>query len=299
MRLRIAGTLALAAAVGMGWAPPAGAQLEENLGALSGDNAKGYLGPLPKALSGTLNTSIFQTGFVPRSGFTMTVGARLMGMTFDDEDRTYSPKDPPGFTSTESVRAPTIIGPTQAVLQNGQSGTVLYHPSGFDIEEFAAATTQVTIGSVLGTRAVVRWLSVNFTDDDIGKFTLFGIGAQHSISQYFSNLPVDLAAGAFYQTFDVGDDLVQSKALQLNVTASKAYNWLQPYVGVGYDQLDMEAHYASSTGGGTIDVDFDTETSAHFTVGAQAKLAVVHLYGEANLAATNGFAVGLSFGNGF
>ncbi|MEK7331491.1 MAG: hypothetical protein AAB113_11895, partial [Candidatus Eisenbacteria bacterium] len=59
MYRRIAVTLALALVVLAGVAPPAGAQLSDNLGALTGENTKKYLGPLPDALSGTMNSAIF------------------------------------------------------------------------------------------------------------------------------------------------------------------------------------------------------------------------------------------------
>src|SRR5512134_1446905 len=52
MHRRIAVTLALLALVGV--AAPAGAQLSENLGALTAENTRKYLGPLPDALSGTM-----------------------------------------------------------------------------------------------------------------------------------------------------------------------------------------------------------------------------------------------------
>src|SRR2546426_6528128 len=201
---------------------PAAAQLEPNLGALTGQNAKGYLGPLPEALSGTLNTAIFQTGSVPKTGFGIAIGVRAMAVKFADEDRLYTPQDPPGFTSSgPRQRTPTVIGDPHAVAQNGQGGAVIYYPGGFDIENFALAVPQATIGTVFGTRAVVRWISLDVGNTDLGKVDLFGIGVQHSISQYFPVLPIDLAAGFFYQTFKIKDDLVDTKSYQLNVTGSK------------------------------------------------------------------------------
>ena len=127
----------LAAAIS---AAPASAQLSDNLGALTGDNAKGYLSPLPKALSATLNSAIYQTGNVPKNTFNLSVGFRLMGVGFSDDSKSYRPTAPPGFTPTSDVDAPTVIGSTSAVAQSGQGGTTLYHPGGFDISEFAVAT---------------------------------------------------------------------------------------------------------------------------------------------------------------
>lgn len=276
----------------------ASAQLSDNLGALSGDNARGYLSPLPKALSSTLNSAIFQTGSVPQATVNFSFGFRLMGVGFDDDSRTYTPTAPPGFTPTETVQAPTVIGGTTAVAQNGQGGTVLYHPGGFDISEFAVAVPQFSIGSILGTRAIIRWISLDLGDSDLGKFDYLGYGLQHSVSQYLPGMPVDIAAGFFKQSFDIGDDdLVTSDALHFNVTASKRFGMLEPYVGLGYDTFDMDAKYESTaTPGDRIEVKFEKESNAHFTLGANLLLGFARISAELDAAAETGAAIGLSLG---
>ena len=123
----------------------------------------------------------------------------------------------------------------------------LYHPGGFDISEFALAVPQLSIGSVLGTRAIVRWISVDLGDNELGKIDYLGYGAQHSISQYFPGLPLDLAAGFFAQKIDLGKDLIKTDAFLVNVTGSKRYGLLEPYVGVGYDTFNMDVKYQSTT----------------------------------------------------
>jgi hypothetical protein len=295
MMRRSAGWVALALLTLAAAAQPARAQLEDNLGALAGGNAKLYLQPLSKAVSGTLNSAIFQTGSVPKNTFNLSLGIRAMGVTFGDASETYTPTPPPGFTGT--VTAPTVIGNTQAVSQSGPGGASIAYPGGFDIDEFALAVPQLTIGSVMGTRAVVRWISIDLGDSELGKFDYWGVGAQHSISQYFQGLPVDVAAGFFIQKMELGDDLLNMDAWHANVTASKRFGLLEPYVGVGYDNFKMDVSYESSTNpGDRISVDFDNESNAHFTVGLQAMLAIVRLNAEFNAAAENGVAVGLSFG---
>jgi hypothetical protein len=277
--------------------PPAMAQLSDNLGALSGDNAKGYLAPLTSGLSGTLNTAIFSGASIPLAGLQFNIGVRLMGIEFDDDDRLYSPTDPPGFDGDAAIQAPTVIGDGQAVAQPGQGGTTLFHPGGFDLHNFAVAVPQLTVGSVLGTRATVRFISLDLGDTELGDFTLWGIGAQHSISRYLPALPVNLAADVFYQKFDIGeDDLITASALHFGVTASKRLGLFEPYAAVGYDQLDMEAEYTFEGTGEKITVDFDSESNGHLTLGSTLSLAIVKLYGELNFAAETGMAVGLSFG---
>ena len=299
MYRRFAPLMALALAVLVGIAPAARAQLADNLGGLSGDNAKKYLGPLPDALSGTMNSAIFTSGKVPKVGFNFAVGVKLMGVNFDTNDRTFTPSDPAGFTSVAPiVKAPTIIGDRNAVQQDGQGGATVFYPAGFDISQFAFAAPQLSIGSVMGTRAVVRWFDHDFTGDNfIEKISFLGVGGQHSISQYVPGLPVDLALGVFYQSFKINTKLIDIKTIHFDLTGSRSFGPLQPYAAVGYDSFKMKADYEDKTNpGNDIAVDFDRTNHVHLTAGLLANLAFVKIHGEANLAATNGLAVGLSFG---
>ncbi|MCA9728550.1 MAG: DUF6588 family protein [Candidatus Eisenbacteria bacterium] len=272
------------------------AQLEANLGALNDENARGYLQPLATALSATLNASVFQTGDIPRSKPTFQIQANVMGVTFDDADRTYTPTDPPGFESSESVKAPTVIGDPDAVIQEGQAGTQLYHPGGFDLENFTIAAPQLSVGGFMGTKLLVRWISLDLGDADLGNLELFGIGGQHSLSQYFLEAPVDVAAGVMYQSFKIGDGLVDASTLQFNVTGSKRFGVIEPYVGIGYDTFDMKGEYTEDTTGEGINVKFDRENNIHLTVGGRLNFNYVILHGEFNAAAESGVAAGLSVG---
>jgi len=270
-------------------------QMEANLGALTPENAKGYLDPLRQPLSGTMNAAVFQSGSVPKTGFGLQLGVQLMGVSLASKDRTYTPTDPSGYSS---VNAPTVIGDTHAVASSGPGGATIYHPGGFDLNEFALAVPQLTIGSFAGTRAVVRYISLDVGDDEIGHFSLFGIGGQHSISQYMKDVPLDLAVGAFYQHMTLGDDdLVKASTFAVNATGSKRFGHFEPYVGVGFDNLSMEANYTVSSTSEDVHIDFDSSTAFHLTGGMQFIMPGVHLYLEGNLAATNGAAVGLMFGN--
>jgi hypothetical protein len=297
MSRRFAPLILLALAVLVGFAPAARAQLADNLGALSGDNAKRYLAPLPDALSGTMNSAIFTSGKVPKMGVNFAVGVKVMGVNFDKKDRTYAPVGgSAGFT------APSVIGDGTAVTDPGAGPGTTYYPGGFDITKFAFAAPQLSIGSVMGTRAVVRWFGHTFSGDNfIEKIDFLGVGGQHSISQYVPGVPVDLALGVFYQSFKVGaknnSKLLDIKTIHFDVTGSRSFGILQPYAAVGYDTFKMDANYEDSTNpGSNVAVHFDRTNHMHLTAGLLANLAFVKIHGEANLAATNGLAVGLSFG---
>jgi hypothetical protein len=306
MNSRILRAACGAAALTLALASPVFAQLDANLGGLTPDNVKGYLKPLPKALSATLNTAAFQSADIPLAGFNLTVGIHAMGVTFADKDNTYIPTDPPGFTHTGSqLLVPTAVGGTTAVLQPGSGGSALYYPGGFDISQFVIAVPQVAVGSVMGTRAVVRWIQFDAGDNELGHVALFGIGLQHSISRYvpIKPMPVDLSVGGMYQTFTLGNDkLIDTKAFHGEITASRKLGlWVQPYAGIGYDTFSMEVNYDQSlSGGGTqaTNVKFDNENAFHGTLGVLVGFPMIKLHAQVDTAAETGVALGLRYGLG-
>ena len=293
------GLIALAVALA---ASPAAAQLEDTLEDLTADVAEGYLGPLAHGMSASLNSGIFRTGHVPSAGLNLTLDFKAVIVGFSDEDQTFTPANLPAGFSTGGV--PTVVGSLEAGEATGPGGATILYPSGFDLEHFGLVVPQLTVGSIMGTRAFLRWIpSVELGDegDDLGKISFFGIGAQHSISQYLPGLPVEIAGGAMYQKLTIGDDLLKSSAVAFNVTASKSFGMIvsiEPYVGLGIDsfQLDVAYTYEEGSTSQDLEVNFDRETDPHMTLGTNLNLPGVKLHGEIFNAAENGYAVGLSFG---
>jgi hypothetical protein len=149
---------------------------------------------------------------------------------------------------------------------------------------------------VFGTRAIVRYIAFDLGDSEIGDFKYVGLGAQHSISQYFTDLPVDVAAGFLWQSFEVGD-IVEAKATQINVTASKQYRYIQPYVGFAIDTIQTDAKYDDEDPEDSFDVSLDRETDPRFTAGVAASVPYFSVFFEVSSAAATSVALGLSFGN--
>jgi hypothetical protein len=296
MRYRtVTAGLAVLGALPLLLAAPAAAVLEDNLGGLTGDQTEGYLGPLASGLSGMMSSGIFRSGRVPAAGFNFTLDARASYISFGDDDRIYTASTP-GY---ETVEAPTVVGDVVSVHADHEtlgSSVQFHYPGGFDMANFGIAVPQLTIGNVLGTRAIVRYVALNLGDEDIGDLKLLGVGGQHSISQYMPTLPLDLAFGAMFQSFDVGD-VVNADAFTAAVTGSKLFGKVvsfEPYAGVGLDSFKMEAEYES--GDETIEVKFDRSNDFHLTLGTNLNFPVVKLNAEFNVAAVNGFAGGVSFG---
>jgi hypothetical protein len=278
-------------------AVPGGAQIEDNILGLTDENLESYLAPLNTGLSGTMNSAIFRSGFVPRERFDLAVGLSAMAIGFDSDDETYVPADPPGFTSLEPTEVPTIIGDPDGGSVAGESGLTHLYPGGFDIDGFEIAVPQISLGTVMGTRGVLRYMAADLGDSELGDFSYFGIGAQHSISQYFENFPVDLAAGFFYQGFKIGDEVIDASALHLNLTASRQYGVVQPYLGVGYDscELSVDAEDEDEPEN-NISATLEKQNDFHLTLGALARFSFVGVFFEFNAAAGTGFALGLDFG---
>jgi hypothetical protein len=277
-------------------AGPAHALLEDNLSSLSEEQTVGYLSPLVNGLSGSLNSGIFRSGHVPPSGFSLTLDVKAAYMSFSDDDRVFAT---PEFGGYESVDAPTVVGDTQSVTADHQTvgGLQFTYPGGFDMSNFGLAVPQLTIGNVAGTRAMVRYISLSLGDEDVGDLKFFGIGGQHSISQYAPGLPLDVAVGIMYQSLELGDGVVDATALALNVTGSRRYGQavsLEPYVGLGLDSFSMDAKY--DTGDEEIKAEFDRSDDFHLSLGTGVNFPGVKLHAEYSIAAVNGFAGGISFG---
>jgi len=276
---------------------PARAQIEENVLGLSDENLEGYLAPLRTGLSGTMNAAIFRTGYIPTHKATFSIGAAAMAIGYDDEDRLYTPVDPAGFTSVEQTDVPTVVGDLDGVLVEGEGGLSQVYPGGFDLDGFEIAVPQISLGGLYGTKLTARWIALDLGDSDLGDFAYFGIGGQHSISQYFPNLPVDLAAGVFVQNFRLGDEVIRARAVHFDLMASRQFRVLQPYVGIGYDSMELQVEEEDEDDPDlSVDVDLERESNAHLTLGIQARIPVLSVFFEFNAAAASGFALGVDFG---
>src|SRR5262249_21669401 len=140
-------------------------------------------------------------------------------------------------------------------------------------------------------------------DSELGDAKLWGVGLQHSLSRYMAESPVNVAIGAIYQKFELGDDkLIDSKTWHADVTASRnVLPWLQPYIALGYDSFKMEVNYDQDlSGGGTqkTNVQFEDENNFHFTGGVLLGFPTIKLHAEIDTGSRVGAAAGIRFGFG-
>jgi hypothetical protein len=297
------GRVAAVAMVGLAVAvaPVSADIVGDNVSSLGEEFARGYLEPISDGMNASMNSGIFRTGDIPIAGLNVSLDFTTAIISFSDESRTWTPEVPAGF---ESGEVPTVIGGTESESLLGPGGAQLAFPGGVDLNHWGYVAPQITVGSVLGTRAMVRWLSFTIGDEDIGDVKLWGIGGQHSISQYFPGLPFQAAVGAMWQTVELGGGkLIDADGLALNLTGSRRFGKVisvEPYVGVGLDSFKMDANYELTDSSGNVleevNVSYDRKNTGRLTLGAGVNMPIVSAFGELNFAAENGFAFGLSFG---
>jgi hypothetical protein len=272
---------------------PAGAQFKANLERYTGDNAAGYLQPLITALGINFNRSWYHTAHIPRNDFYLRLGANVMMTFIADDDRTYQATTEGRFSPAQTVAAPTVVGDVKSVSVNGNAGTTYFFPGGFDLQSVLFAAPQLTIGAIAGTEATFRYIALEIGDAEIGDINLFGAGLRHSVSQYFDQFPVALAAGVFYQRFKLGEDFIDATARHYGVQASKSFSVLTLYGGLGYDTASLKVeHEPSATPNERIKLDLDAENGVRATLGLNLKLAIFNLNADYSIGAQSAFCAG-------
>ncbi len=224
-----------------------------------------------------------------------------MSARFSEADKTFTAFTENGFEPEQSTEASTVIGPKQAVYVEGESGTRFAFPGGFDLQSFDFAVPQLRVGSLYGTEALIRFGLMYSGDANLGDFSLYGVGIRHSVSQYFNNFPVDVAVGATWQRFSLGENergssIVSAQAWTVGFQTSKRFSWLEPYAGVAYDDFGMDLSYDGDTAEDTIEMSLDSKDHFHATFGLSANVSFAVVQAEYNIGGQDAFALGLALG---
>ena len=107
---------------------------------------------------------------------------------------------------------------------------------------------QITVGTVLGTQAVIRYLPSTALNDDLGDISYLGFGLQHNPFVWLggSRIPVDVAIGFYQQRASVGDVFsLTATAYGIHISkqlGSRFFNFT-PYAGFLIEQASMEVNY--------------------------------------------------------
>ena len=268
----------------------------ENLfSSYSGANATGYLTPLAEILGGSLNSGFVKPVRLDDDGFHIRLDVQLAAVFVSDSQKEFQGTTDGGFTPETTTAAPTILGAGTATTVQGDVGTSFVFPAGLAITRTILPIPQITVGNVAGTDASIRWLGVGI--DDVGDFSLLGIGARHSVSQYFPELPVDVAVGLHYHTVSLGD-LLDLKAGIFSVQASRRSERVSLYGGVGYETSSMDVTYdADDADQGEVAISLDGASGVRATGGLAFHLPGITLFGDFTLGSQSVAAFGIGIGN--
>ncbi|MEO8167163.1 MAG: DUF6588 family protein [bacterium] len=276
------------------YAHRADAQVDNLLAKYGGTNSEGFIQPLADAFAANLNSGLFQNGTVPLGGFHFRIGAVIMGAPVSDSRKTFTAKTDGFFSPPTTVQAPTIFGSTKGVSVNGDGGTVYVFPGGLDVKLLAIAVPQLSVGSIYGTEVLVRFFQAKL-GTSFGTLKLFGFGARHNLNQYLKlkNVPLDFAAGIYYQHFELGS-ILSANATLISTQASWKTSVLDVYGGLGFEFSSMNVEY--NGGSGQVTTSVKAANTVRLTFGAAVTLVFFRLYADYNLASQSTFAVGLNFG---
>ncbi|PWD98136.1 hypothetical protein DDZ16_17500 [Marinilabilia rubra] len=170
-------------------------------------------------------------------------------------------------------------------------------PAGFNVDYMPLATPQVTIGSLLGTDLTIRYITLDL--EDLGDLDLFGWGLRHSLNQYLTFLPVDVAIGYYNQSFKIGD-YMDASAVLISLQGSYSVPVITFYGGLGIESSNIDVQYTYSREGEVADetIKFEMEgaNSLRFTIGLTLNLGPVKINGDYNIAKQNTLSAGIGIG---
>ncbi len=154
-----------------------------------------------------------------------------------------------GFTIPKDYIRENVAGIDSATLARLPSQLSL--TDGTNQDQVIAAVPQLTIGSYYSTEMLLRYIPPVVFDENIGKFSFFGIAVKHAFTNWLDDPPFDAAVQLGFQTSSITNEVGVTRAkleaetdlIAVNLHASRRFSWLEPYVGVSFESLSSEGSY--------------------------------------------------------
>ena len=272
------------------------AQVDELITRYAGENADGFIEPLITGFGANLNSGLYRSANIPLMGLHLNFCINAMAARFSDDQRTFVATTTGYFSPLQEVDVPTVIGDPKGASAVSPDGTEYVFPGGYDMISFMIGVPSFTIGSIFGTEATLRYFKARL-NEELGDFSLFGIGARHSVSQYFPTLPLDIAAGIFYHKFKISD-IVTSNVYCLHAEVGKSLNIMDVYGGLAYEANTARVEYTFDSGVETEDVSIDVTGKNKFrlTAGVGFNFTLFHINLDYNIGNQNVLNAGISLG---
>lgn len=271
-------------------------QLEDAIKQLSKDNVTGYMQPFLNGFAANMNSGFSGSAKIDNK-FTIRIDAIGMATIIGSAEEVYNATPPQPFAQ-QTVRTATVFGDQGAVIQGPEGLSYKFQNGQLDMDYFPLVAPQLTIGNVYNTQLIFRFFTYS-SDSDVPDIDMIGLGLRHGLNQYFNELPIDLSAGVFYQSFKIGE-IIDTKFFSINGMASKEFNILTLYGGVQYEYANMHLNYnfsgASADEDSEIDLSFKGENHVRATAGLNLKMGVVHLRTDFNLGKVSVLSASIGFG---
>jgi hypothetical protein len=211
---------------------------EDAVKQLNSDNVKGYLQPWVTSFGSNLNSGFFHTAKISTLGLTVRLDLIGMGTIIGDKQKKYKTTNPFDGSDVETAsifgEMGTVVTPDSLVLYQFQNGQVKTSFIPF-------AVPQITIGDLYGTQGIFRFIQLPEMNK-VPKVSLIGFGARHSVSRYLPTVPVDLAAGLYFQSIKIGE-LFKASTFTLSAQVSKTFAAITLYGGLQYESTSMDITY--------------------------------------------------------
>ncbi|MGA9118892.1 MAG: DUF6588 family protein [Bacteroidota bacterium] len=297
-RTKAAGTLAILLLLGSSFGYSQ-TELENTLKQYGASAVTGYIQPITDLFGANMHSGYYHSADVEKFGFHFRFDIVAMAAAVTDNQKTYTLNTPAGFTPA-TVQTATVFGGAAGEVTDPHTGSTYRAPADglINTTYLPLAVPQVTIGNIYGTQATIRYITLpKMSGDKIPDITLWGVGARHSISQYLPTVPLDLAAGIYFNSFTFGD-LIDFKGVAINAQASKSFSVLTIYGGLQWEKSSMSLKYTSADATNfPVDITMDGVNAFRFTAGLNIGLGPLHLFADANMGSITAFSGGIGFGN--
>jgi len=272
--------------------------IEDALKQLTGDNGKGYMQPFADDFGANMNAGFYHSAAIPVLGFNIEFDIIAMGAMVTDDQKTFDAKTPDGFTPATFKTATLFGGQGTEVFDQNDPSFSYRGPDGVISTTFVPlAVPQLTIGSVFGTQALIRYVPLPNFQDAFPKSTLFTFGVRHSVSQWFPVIPLDVSASIFFSSYKAGD-LIDFKGTSFGAQASKAFSVVTVYGGLAYESTTLKLNYTytGSTTPENVSIELNGANTFRVTAGVGLNLGIFKVFADANFGKVTHFSGGIGFG---
>ena len=254
-----------------------------------GVNAEGFTQPAVDMFCGFTNTGLKNEIAIPKKLY-FKIGIAGSAVFISESQKTFTGKTDESFSPYQELTVPTIVGPNVPVSTQGKGGTTYTFPGGLDLSYLPVATPQLTVGGVLGSELLLRFMTVDIKDK-IGKVQFLGAGLRHDIGQYFAKGAVDVSAGYYFQNFKVGE-YMNTTTHYFELGVGKKFGILNVYGMAGYQAGKMDVTYTNNNEN-NLNVKLNASNNIRGGLGLGLDFRLFHLFFEGHystqLVTTAGF----------